>query len=723
MSVADLLVEIGTEELPPKALLSLSRAFSAGVAEGLRGAGLDFGEVRDYATPRRLALTIDGLQLQAADQSVEALGPSADQAKDDKGEWTAAARGFAGKQGVQPEQLETVETPKGPRLAYRSVAAGIRATDCLGDVVNSAVRALPVPRQMRWGAGRHEFVRPVHWVVALLGDEVIDCEVLGHRAGRLSRGHRFHAPGDISIDAAKSYPALLQSAHVVASFEARREQIREQVNAQARAISDEMKAISAATAVIGDDLLDEVTALVEWPVALRGSFEARFLEVPAEALISSMKSHQKYFHLVDDKGALLPHFITVANLESGDPEQVVAGNERVIRPRLSDADFFYRSDRKRTLASRVDDLGNIVFQQKLGTLLDKTKRLKKLAEALAEHTGADGKAVRRAAKLSKADLTTQMVGEFADMQGIAGRHYALGDGEDPAVADALEQQYWPRFAGDRLPSGPVATALALADRLDTIVGIFGIGQSPSGSRDPFGLRRASLGALRMLVEGEIEVDLRWALKKAEKRYQKQHGKDALQADTVERAMAYMVERFRAWYEDESIAAEVFNAVAAKNLSVPLDIHRRVRAVHAFTRLPEAAALAAANKRVSNILEKQAEEMKAAGKKAKEVSKDLLKEPAEKALNKMLGKLKAQRTYKALATQDPKMLKEKEYKELLASLAQLQDPVGRFFDDVMVMADDEELRMNRLNLLRSLRGLFQQVADISLLAIERQEGPD
>jgi len=545
---------------------------------------------------------------------------------------------------------------------------------------------------MRWGASRIEFVRPVHWLVMLLGSEVIPCTVLGCTANNKTRGHRFHSQGEIELAQPADYETTLANAKVVASFAERCSRVQHQVEAAASALG--------ATAVIAQDLLEEVTALVEWPVALTGSFEPRFLEIPAEALISSMKEHQKYFHVVDSQSKLLPHFITVANIESSDPAQVIDGNERVIRPRLSDADFFFRTDQKTTLANRVERLQNIVFQQKLGTLHDKTQRIQALAGELAAMMGCDVQQSQRAALLSKTDLLTLMVGEFSDMQGIAGRYYALADGEAQPVADALQQQYWPRFAGDRLPEGAVATCLALADRLDTLVGIFGIGQPPSGSRDPFALRRASLGVLRILVDGELDLDLEQCLQLSFAQY----AGVALQADTVDQVMVYMIVRFRAWYEDESIAAEVFKAVTAKNLSVPLDIHRRVHAVHAFSLLPEAAALAAANKRVSNILEKQASEFEPG-----EVSKDLLTDPAEIALYDQLS------DKQALVRE---LFAAGQYNEALASLADLREAVDRFFDDVMVMADDAAVRQNRLRLLHVLRELFLQVADISLLAVSK-----
>ena len=476
----------------------------------------------------------------------------------------------------------------------------------------------------------------------------------------------------------------------MAGFEQRKQQIREQVEAQARALG--------ATAVIDDNLLDEVTGLVEWPVALTGSFEQRFLEVPAEALVSSMKEHQKYFHLVDGEGNLKPNFITVSNIESRDPAQVIAGNERVIRPRLSDAAFFFETDKKTRLDQRVEKLASVVFQQQLGTLLDKTHRVMKLAAGLADRMGTAPAPAERAALLSKTDLLTEMVLEFADMQGIAGYYYALHDGETPDVAAAIAQQYWPKFAGDRLPENPTACALGLADRLDTLVGIFGIGQPPTGSKDPFALRRASLAVLRIMVEQQLELDLRDCLELAAARYPA----GVIADGTTAKVLDYMIERFRAWYEEESIPVEVFRAVSARKLSRPLDIQRRVHAVHAFTALPEAAALAAANKRVSNILDKLE-----ASHQFGEVSASLLVEPQEKELAAQL---------KSLSEIAGRHLEKDEYSAALACLAGLRAPVDAFFDDVMVNAEDAALRHNRLNLLKDLRDLFLQVADISLLVV-------
>jgi glycyl-tRNA synthetase beta chain len=692
MSTDTLLVELGTEELPPKALKSLGLAFRDGIVDGLAQRELAHGEVQWYATPRRLAVQIADVALRSDDKAVELLGPPVERARDEAGNWTPAAAGFARKQGVEPEALEEITTAKGTRLGLRRTEPGVATSDCLNAIIHESIAALPIPKRMRWGASRVEFVRPVHWVVAMLGKCADHGDVLGLATGNTTRGHRFHADRDIELDRPEDYVEALAEAKVVASFAERQRMIRDQVEVEASALD--------ATAVIDDDLLDEVTGLVEWPVALTGSFEERFLDVPAEALVSSMKEHQKYFHLVDAEGQLKPNFITLCNIESKDPVQVIAGNERVIRPRLADAAFFFETDKKTPLADRVEKLESIVFQQQLGTLADKTRRVQALAGALAENIGASPALAERAALLSKTDLVTDMVLEFADMQGIAGAYYARHDGEDPEVADALTQQYWPRFAGDRLPESPTACALGLADRLDTLVGIFGIGQPPTGSKDPFALRRASLAVLRIIVEKDLDLDLRECLEQAAAQYP-----DGVIAEgTVATVLDYMIERFRAWYEEESIPVEVFKAVSARNLSRPLDIDRRVHAVHAFSQLPEAQALAAANKRVSNILGKLDSDH-AFG----EVSEGLLTETPEQALAAALATLGAQ-SRQCLAADD--------YAGALTRLAALREPVDAFFDGVMVNADDEALRNNRLNLLKSLRDLFLEVADISQLVVAK-----
>lgn len=687
-----LLVELGTEELPPRSLKTLGRAFRDGIVAGLGQRQLKHGAVEWFAAPRRLAVLIRDVTLQAPDQEQEIQGPPADKARDDRGEWTPAALGFARKQGLEPEALSVVDTPKGLRLCLRNSVRGAAARDCLNDIIHDSIRDLPIAKRMRWGASRVEFVRPVHWVVAMLGSDCDHGEILGLPTGNTTRGHRFHSSGNITLQRPEDYASTLAEAYVIANFDERREMIRAQVEVEASALK--------ATAVIDPDLLDEVTGLVEWPVALTGNFEERFLAVPAEALVSSMKEHQKYFHLLDDKGSLLPHFITICNIESTDPIQVIRGNERVIRPRLSDAAFFFATDKKRPLHSRVDGLRNIVFQQKLGTVYDKSRRISALAGKLATMLGSPAAAAERAGLLCKADLGTEMVLEFADMQGIAGAYYARHDGEPEGVVHALEQQYWPRFAGDRLPEDLTAIAVGLADRLDTLVGIFGIGQPPTGSRDPFALRRASLAVLRILVEKSLDLDLRDCLDLAVAGY----AGDTLAPGTGEQVLNYMLERFRAWYEEESIPVEVFRAVSANGPSRPLDIQHRVHAVHAFSQLPEAAALAAANKRVGNILDKLD-----TGFEFGEVNARLLKDPAEQALAARMAELEG-------VSSDH--LEQGAYTEALSCLAALQAPVDAFFEQVMVNTEDEALRHNRLNLLYTLRQLFLQVADISQLVVIR-----
>lgn len=692
MRTETLLVELGTEELPPKALKSLGLAFRDGIVRGLAQRELTIGALQWFASPRRLAVLIAEVQLQAPDKKIDALGPPLDRAKDGDGNWTPAAAGFARKQGVEPEQLQTIETPKGQRLGLSSSVAGAMTSEVLADIINESIAELPIPKRMRWGASRTEFVRPVQWVVAMLGEKDDFGQILGQPTGSTTTGHRFHSSGPIVLKRPEDYESALADAYVIASFEERQAKIRELVERAAASLN--------ARAVIDQTLLDEVTGLVEWPVALAGSFEERFLEVPSEALILSMKEHQKYFHVEDESGSLLPHFITVSNIESTDPSQVVQGNERVIRPRLSDAAFFFETDKKTTLEARADNLGTIVFQQKLGSLHDKTLRVSSLAGALASKIGAPAEPAKRAGLLCKADLLSDMVQEFSDMQGIAGYYYALHDGETEDVAKALEQQYWPRFSGDKLPEGETACVLALADRLDTLCGIFGIGQPPTGSKDPFALRRASLAVLRIIVGKELDLDLRECLALA----QQQYPEGVLAPQCTEQVLDYMIERFRAWYEDENIPVQVFKAVAAKGLSNPLDIQRRVHAVNAFTQLPEAEALAAANKRVSNILAKLEE-----GYDFGEVSADLLVEPQEIAL---VGSLQAVNTASAA------QYERGAYTEALACLAAIKGPVDDFFDGVMVNAEDQELRQNRLNLLKSLRDLFEQVADISLLVVSK-----
>lgn len=683
------LVEIGTEELPPKALKSLYESFASGIENGLRSAGLQFEKIHAFGAPRRLAVLVENLELRQPDQNIEKLGPNVANAFDADGKPTKAAEGFARSNGIEFDQLQRVQTDKGERLVFRSKQEGKFAIDLLPEIVATSLDKLPIPKRMRWGTKRAEFVRPVHWLVMLQGKQVIDAEILGIKSGRETRGHRFHANRGFALGNAQDYQLTLENeAFVIADFNERRGKIRAQVEAAGKKLNG--------VAVIDEDLLDEVTGLAEWPVALAGKFEERFLAVPQEALISSMKEHQKYFHVVDANGKLLPHFITVSNIESKDPSKVIDGNERVIRPRLSDAAFFYETDLKTPLATRREKLKTVVFQEKLGTVYDKTERIAKLAAFIAEKNHGNAAWAQRAGELSKADLVSNMVGEFAEMQGVAGTYYAKHDGEPNEVAEAIREHYLPRYAGDELPATATGAAVALADRFDTIVGIFGIGQPPTGSKDPFALRRAALGVLRLIVEKGFDLDLRECLAQAQANYPQLSDQPKL-VDTV---LAYMIERFRAWYEDEKIPAEVFMAVSAKNLSRPLDINQRVQAVFRFSQLPEAEALAAANKRVSNILAKSdLAELPA-------LNASLLSDGAERELGNQIG---------ALAQKTAPLFAQRKYREGLEQLAGLRGAVDKFFDEVMVMVDDEAVRNNRLALLSQLRNLFLEVADISLLA--------
>ncbi|MFP4136925.1 MAG: glycine--tRNA ligase subunit beta [Halomonas sp.] len=686
MAANTLLVELGVEELPPAAIDTLSDALAEGLRRGLSDADVAHGETRAYATPRRLAVSIEALADRQPDREVEKRGPALAAAFKD-GQPTKAAEGFARSCGVGVEDLIHLETDKGTWLGYREQQQGEATDALLPGILQKAIAALPVPKNMRWGASRVEFSRPAHWLVVLHGDRVVEAEALGLAAGRTTYGHRFHAPEAIELAHADDYLDALEQAWVLADRDRRRERIREQVLAEAE--------VQEAEAVIDEELLVEVSGLVEWPVALTGSFDERFLEVPAECLISSMKANQKYFHLLDGHGRLKPLFITIANIDSAEPQRVIEGNEKVIRPRLADAAFFYDTDRKRTLASRIDELAGVVFQKQLGTLADKAHRSAAVAAFIAGQIGGDVAQARRAAELAKCDLVTEMVLEFPELQGTMGRYYATQDGEPAEVAQAMEEQYLPRFAGDAIPHTATGQALALADRLDTLTGIFGIGQRPTGTKDPFALRRAAIGVLNILIKGERNLDLRELLELAAAQHQELPYAEKL----VGEVLTYMLDRFRAWGQDEGISAEAYLAVRSRPVTRPLDFARRLRAVQAFAGRDEAAALAAANKRVSNILAKQADEVGSA------VDTSLLQEEAEKALH---AAMQAQRTVVT------PLFVEARYQEALDALAALREPVDTFFDEVMVMADDTAVRSNRLALLAELRALFLEVADIAQL---------
>jgi len=689
--MTDFLVELGTEELPPKNLKVLMQAFSDSILEGLDANGLKYDPVNlndFFAAPRRLAVLIPRLASETPSKESIVWGPPAAIAFDKEGQPTKAALAFAEKNGIAPSELKAESDGKVEKLVARITIEGKKTVDLLEGIVNEAISKLPIAKRMRWGAKREEFVRPAHWLVMLYGKEIVNANVLGLKAGRTTRGHRFHYNQPIDLLQASDYENVLkETGHVIANYWDRKDKIKDQVNAEAKKVGG--------VAVIDPDLLDEVTALVEFPCALTGKFEERFLQVPAEALIASMKEHQKYFHVVDAKGKLMPNFITVANIASKDPSQIIDGNERVIRPRLSDAAFFFETDKKTTLAALRERLKTIVFQAQLGTVYEKTERVAKLAKLIAAQLKADEASAVRAGELCKSDLVTNMVGEFDNMQGIAGYYYALNDGENAEVAAAMNEQYLPRFAGDALPETITGAIIALADRLDTISGIFGIGQQPTGSKDPFALRRASIAVLRILVEKNLALDLRELLTFAKN----QHNNLTVGDELVEQVLSYMLDRFRAFYEDANIPAEVFQAVTAKQLSQPLDINQRVLAVNEFSKLPQAQALAAANKRVSNILSKQNASSNAV------IHSDLLKEEAE---------INLARAISAKAELVTPLFDKREYTKALAALADLQQPVDAFFDSVMVMCEDAALQQNRLALLQQLRALFLEVADISYL---------
>lgn len=683
----DLLIEIGTEELPPKALSTLAEAFESGILDGLSKAGIPFGAARRFAAPRRLAVLLHDVVTVQPDRMLERRGPALKAAFDQAGKPTKATEGFARSCGVDVSALQIQTTDKGAWLVYTSTEAGAATTALLPEIIDASLAALPIPKRMRWGDRAEEFVRPVHWVVLLFGEEVVECSILGLAAGRETYGHRFHHPQPIAVAKPAAYASLLaETGRVIADFATRREAIRNQAVRAAADLGGE--------AVIEPALLDEVTALVEWPVVLVGNFEPRFLAVPNEALISTMQDNQKYFPVVDAQGRMLPHFITVMNIESKDPAQVRAGNERVIRPRFADAEFFWNQDRKHSLDSHIEGLKSVVFQQKLGSLHDKSERVAALARHIAAAVGADVAHAERAARLGKCDLLTDMVGEFPELQGTMGRYYAQHDGEPQAVAVALEEQYRPRFAGDAIAASDVGRVLALAERLDTLVGIFAIGQGPTGAKDPFALRRAALGVLRTVIEGQLDVDLQALLGIAAAQLQQVEAVSV--QDTV---FDFLLDRLRAYYAEQGFQSDEFDAVAECRPARPLDFDRRLRAVAGFRQLPEAEALAAANKRIRNILKKLDGQLPFA------VRTELLVEPAEQQLAAVLTEL---------ASEVSPLMDAGLYADALGRLAALKSPVDHFFDQVLVMADDPGVRDNRIALLNELGALFLRVADFSRL---------
>jgi glycyl-tRNA synthetase beta chain len=700
------LVEIGTEELPPKSLFDLANAFSAGIVAGLEAAGLRHGRVDTHATPRRLAVVVERLALQQPDQKIERRGPPVTAAFDASGQPTRAALAFAESNGCTVAELGRVQEAKGEFLFYRGMRAGQAASALLPAIVDKSLAALPIAKRMRWGARETQFVRPVQWIVMLHGADVVDCEILGVKSGRTTRGHRFHAPKPIQLASPASYLRALESrGHVLADIQRRRARVRDGVLAAAREAGGE--------AIIGEALLDEVTSLVEWPVPLVGRIDARFLELPPEVLIATIQDHQRYFPIRDAAGRLLPLFVFVANLESRDPTQVRAGNERVVRPRLADSAFFFEQDRRQRLEARRDALRSVTFQTQLGSLADKADRVRALAGIVAEAIGAERSRAERAAELAKCDLLTNMVGEFPELQGVMGGYYARHDGEHAEVVAAMAEQYRPRFAGDALPGTGAGTAVALADKLDTIVGIFAIGQKPSGTKDPFGLRRAALGVLRIVIERRLAIDLkpllasalalvqqdiaRVAAQSAESRDKKAAAPESLAAELY----AYIFERLRAYAMegDKLVTTEIFDAVLANEPGSPLDFQARLGALILFLQLPDAASLAAANKRIANILRKSG--AAAAGA----VDESLLALEQEQRLHADIADLRAD-VEAALAA--------RQYDAALKRLATLRPAVDAFFDKVLVMDPKPEVQSNRLALLQSLSRLFLAVADLSRL---------
>ncbi|WP_105902976.1 glycine--tRNA ligase subunit beta [Vibrio gangliei] len=686
------LIELGTEELPPTQLRTLAEAFAANFEAELKSAEIAHNGVKWYAAPRRLALKVAELAESQQDKIVEKRGPAIAQAFDAEGNATKAAQGWARGNGITVDQAERLKTDKGEWLLFKQEVKGQAVKDLVIDMAAKALANLPIAKPMRWGDKETQFIRPVKTLTVLFGDELIAGEILGVASDRTIRGHRFMGEREFTIDNADQYPALLaEKGKVMADYEERKAII----------LRDSQKAAAEVGGVadLEDDLVEEVTSLVEWPVVLTAKFEEEFLKVPSEALVYTMKGDQKYFPVYSHKNGdsnkkLLPNFIFVSNIESKDPRQVIEGNEKVVRPRLADAEFFFNTDRKRTLESHLPELETAIFQKQLGTIKDKTDRITELAGFIAEQIGADVEKSKRAGLLAKCDLMTSMVFEFTDTQGVMGMHYARHDGEDEEVAVALNEQYMPRFAGDDLPSSDVAASVAMADKLDTLVGIFGIGQAPKGS-DPFALRRASLGILRIIVEKGYHLDLTVLIAKAKELL----GDKLTNANVEEDVLEFMLGRFRAWYQDQGFSVDIIQAVLARRPTKPLDFDQRVKAVSHFRDLDAAEALAAANKRVGNIL------AKFDGELAQDIDLALLQEDAEKTLAENV-EVMTEALEPAFATGD--------YQQALSKLADLREPVDAFFDNVMVMADDEALKKNRLTMLNNLRNLFLQIADISLL---------
>ena len=682
-----LLVELGTEELPPKALKSLAQAFADNLEQGLQAADLEFSGLVWHASPRRLAVSIEALVDQQSDKQVEKRGPAITAAFDEQGNATKAAQGWARANGISVTDAKRLKTDKGEWLLHVATIEGKALKALLPNLVEAALKKLPIPKPMRWGNKKTQFIRPVHTLCMLYGSDLLEGSVLGLNSARTIQGHRFHGEKTFELDAAENYLSALFDHYVVADYQLRQKMITQGLQSQAEKHHGKVN--------LEQDLLDEVTSLVEWPVVLVASFENEFLEVPKEALIYTMKGDQKYFPMLDSDGQLKPSFLFVTNIESKDPSQVISGNEKVIRPRLSDARFFFETDKKHTLESRLTSLESVLFQKQLGTLADKSRRISTLAEKIAKRIGADTQQSSRAGLLSKTDLMTEMVMEFPDVQGVMGMHYAKHDGEDEVVANALNEQYMPRFAGDALPHSLVSCAVALADKLDSLVGIFGIGQLPKGDQDPFALRRAAIGILRIAVELKLTIDLVEIVEDARQLLDEK----ITNTDVSEQVVDFILGRFRTWYQEQGVDIDVIQAVLSRRPTSPADFDARVKGVTQFKTLPSAKALAAANKRVANILDKNSVS------EDHVVNEALLVETQEKALAEQIN---------AIRSAVEPMFVAGDYVAALAELSSLSDTIDSFFDNVMVMAEDESLKSNRLALLLALRSLFLRCADISLL---------
>ncbi|SNT70591.1 glycine--tRNA ligase subunit beta [Psychrobacter sp. LV10R520-6] len=697
--MSSILFELGCEELPPKSLKTLRDALQASVTAQLIEADISFDSMKAFAAPRRLALQIQGIADKQPDRAEQKRGPAIKAAFDAEGNPSRAAMGFAKGLGIEASQLITLNTDKGDYVGYEQTVHGKATAELLPAIFQTALDNLPIAKRMRSGASRDEFVRPVQWVVLMQDDTVIDGVIQGHQTDQQTRGHRFHSPDYHTINHADDYESLLDSLKVIADFDKRQMLIKNQV----KALSDQVNA----DAIVPQDLLDEVTALVDFPIALRASFEPRFLQVPQEALISTMQADQKYFCLTDKDGKLQPYFIFITNIESKDPNQIIEGNEKVVRPRLADAEFFFLQDQKQPLFALTESLKTRVFQDQLGTIWEKSERIAKLSAFIAALLQQQGQQIdidetARAAMLSKADLASSLVGEYPELQGIAGTYYARLNNEPEAVAASLEEQYLPKFSGDVLPQTPIGICLALADRLDTLVGIFAIDQAPTGSKDPFSLRRSAIGILRILIEKQLPINLVALVEQAIKNYVSAEGsKISKMGDTFTKVMAFLNSRYRAMYTEQGVSVDTIQAVQAINPHMPLDFDQRIRAVQAFSELPQAEQLADSNKRVANIL------AKSEGEVVDSVDESLLSEPAEQALYSAVRQAQTDVT---------PLLEKANYTQVLQTLVSLDEPLTQFFDSVMVNSDDAALKNNRLALLKQLRALFLTVADISELQL-------